>query len=207
MGHRTEIHDKVLNAKSLQDISEAYDVWSKTYDQDLLDNFGYQAPARSVELLSKYLPIDEALVLDAGCGTGLVGQLLVKVRKFQIDGVDYSQSMLAEAKAKGCYRALQQVDLNQPLQIVADTYDAVICIGTFTLGHVQPDALHEMLRITKSGGRICLTVRDEFWLKSNFGSLLNELEQASQAELSELQTIDYILSEGSKCKLVLLTVL
>ena len=207
MGHRTEIHDKVLNAKSLQDISEAYDVWSKTYDQDLLDNFGYQAPARSVELLSKYLPIDEALVLDAGCGTGLVGQLLVKVRKFQIDGVDYSQSMLAEAKAKGCYRALQQVDLNQPLQIAADTYDAVICIGTFTLGHVQPDALHEMLRITKSGGRICLTVRDEFWLKSNFGSLLNELEQASQAELSELQTIDYILSEGSKCKLVLLTVL
>ena len=207
MGHRTEIHDKVLNAKSLQDISEAYDVWSKTYDQDLLDNFGYQAPARSVELLSKYLPMDEALVLDAGCGTGLVGQLLVKVRKFQIDGVDYSQSMLAEAKAKGCYRALQQVDLNQPLQIAADTYDAVICIGTFTLGHVQPDALHEMLRITKSGGRICLTVRDEFWLKSNFGSLLNELEQASQAELSELQTIDYILSEGSKCKLVLLTVL
>ena len=207
MGHRTEIHDKVLNAKSLQDISEAYDVWSKTYDQDLLDNFGYQAPARSVELLSKYLPIDEALVLDAGCGTGLVGQLLVKVRKFQIDGVDYSQSMLAEAKAKGCYRALQQVDLNQPLQIAADTYDAVICIGTFTLGHVQPDALHEMLRITKSGGRICLTVRDEFWLKSNFGSLLNELEQASQAELTELQTIDYILSEGSKLKLVLLTFL
>ena len=136
MGHRTEIHDKVLNAKSLQDISEAYGFWATTYDQDLLDNFGYQAPARSVELLSKYLPMDEALVLDAGCGTGLVGQLLVKARKFQIDGVDYSQSMLAEAKAKGCYRALQQVDLNQPLRIAADIYDAVICIGTFTLRHV-----------------------------------------------------------------------
>ena len=99
------------------------------------------------------------------------------------------------------------LNLNQSLQIAADTYDAVICIGTFTLGHVRPEALHEMLRITKSGGQICFTVRDEFWLKSNFGSLLNELEQVSQAELTELQTIDYILSEGSKCKLVLLTVL
>ena len=155
----------------------------------------------------KYLSIEEAIVLDAGCGTGLVGQLLTKVRKFRIDGIDYSQSMLAEAQAKGGYRALHQVDLNHPLQIAVDTCDAVICIGTFTLGHVQPEALHEMLRITKSGGRICLTVRDEFWLKSNFGSLLNELEQASQAELTELQTIDYILSEGSKLKLVLLTFL
>ena len=68
MGHRTEIHDKVLNAKSLEDISEAYGSWAKTYDQDLLENFGYQAPARSVELLSKYLPMEEAIVLDAGCG-------------------------------------------------------------------------------------------------------------------------------------------
>ena len=198
MGHRTEIHDKVLNAKSLEDISEAYGSWAKTYDQDLLENFGYQAPERSVELLSKYLPMEEAVVLDAGCGTGLVGQLLAKVRKFQIDGADYSQSMLDEAQAKGCYRALQQVDLNQPLQIAANTYDAVVCIGTFTLGHVQPKALHEMLRITKPGGRICFTVRDAFWLKINFDSLLNVLEQASRVELTELRMIDYILSEGSK---------
>ena len=198
MGHRTEIHDKVLNAKSLEDISEAYGSWAKTYDQDLLENFGYQAPVRSVELLSKYLPMGEAVVLDAGCGTGLVGQLLAKVRKFQIDGADYSQSMLDEAQAKGCYRALQQVDLNQPLQIAANTYDAVVCIGTFTLGHVQPKALHEMLRITKPGGRICFTVRDAFWLKINFDSLLNVLEQASRVELTELRMIDYILSEGSK---------
>ena len=106
--------------------------------------------------------------------------------------------MLDEAQAKGCYRALQQVDLNQPLQIAADTYDAVICIGTFTLGHVQPEALHGMLRITKSGGRLCFTVRDEFWLKSNFGSLLNELEQAGQVELSELQTIGYVSYGASR---------
>ncbi len=158
-------------------------------------NYDCQAPAQNVELLLKYLPMEEAVVLDAGCGTGLVGQLLAKARKFQIDGADYSQSMLDEAQAKGCYRALQQVDLNQPLQIAADTYDAVICIGTFTLGHVQPEALHEMLRITKPGGRLCFTVRDEFWLKSNFGSLLNELEQAGQVELTKLQTIGYILSK------------
>ena len=55
MGNRTEIHDKVLNAKSLEDISEAYGIWAKSYDQDLLTELGYQAPARSVELLRKHL--------------------------------------------------------------------------------------------------------------------------------------------------------
>mgnify|MGYP002830347961 CR=1 FL=1 len=99
MGHRTEIHDKVLNAKSLRDITEAYGSWAKTYDQDLLENFGYQAPARSVELLSKYLLMEEAVVLDAGCGTGLVGQLLAKARKFQIDGADYSRTPLRQFEA------------------------------------------------------------------------------------------------------------
>ena len=205
MGNRTEIHDKVLNAKSLEDISEAYGVWAKSYDQDLLTELGYQAPARSVELLRKHLATGR--VLDAGCGTGLVGQLLSTTGDFQLDGVDYSESMLLEAQSKQCYQTLQQVDLNQPLTHETASYDAVICIGTFTLGHVQPESLREMVRITKQGGVICFTVRDEFWLKSNFGKLLNELEQAGLTDTTELQTIDYILTEGSKCKLVLLTVL
>ena len=205
MGNRTEIHDKVLNAKSLEDISEAYGIWAKSYDQDLLTELGYQAPARSVELLRKHLATGR--VLDAGCGTGLVGQLLSTGGAFQLDGLDYSESMLLEAQSKQCYQTLQQADLNQPLTNETASYDAVICIGTFTLGHVQPEALREMVRVTKQGGVICFTVRDEFWLKSNFGKLLNELEQAGLTDTTELQTIDYILTEGSKCKLVLLTVL
>ena len=40
MGNRTEIHDKVLNAKSLEDISEVYGIWAKSYDQDLLTELG-----------------------------------------------------------------------------------------------------------------------------------------------------------------------
>ncbi|MAA67915.1 MAG: hypothetical protein CL915_03930 [Deltaproteobacteria bacterium] len=205
MGNRTEIHDKVLNAKSLDDISEAYGIWAKSYDQDLLNELGYQAPVRSVDLLRKHLAT--GMVLDAGCGTGLVGQLLFTTGNFQLDGVDYSESMLAEAQSKQCYQDLQQLDLNQPLNHETASYDAVICIGTFTLGHVQPEALREMVRVTRSGGVICFTVRDEFWLKSNFGKLLNDLEQAGLTDTTELQTIDYILTEGSKCKLVLLTVL
>ena len=205
MGNRTEIHDKVLNAKSLEDISEAYGIWAKSYDQDLLTELGYQAPARSVELLRKHLATGR--VLDAGCGTGLVGQLLSTGGAFQLDGLDYSESMLLEAQSKQCYQTLQQADLNQPLTNETASYDAVICIGTFTLGHVQPEALREMVRVTKQGGVICFTVRDEFWLKSNFGKLLSELEQAGLTDTTELQTIDYILTEGSKCKLVLLTVL
>ena len=55
------------------------------------------------------------------------------------------------------------MDMNQPLAIAADVYDAVTCIGTFTSTHVAPEALSELIRVTRSGGTVVFTVRDDYW--------------------------------------------
>ena len=39
-------------------------------------------------------------------------------------------------------------------------FDAVMCVGTFTFGHVKPPALDEFIRITKNKGLICFTINE-----------------------------------------------
>ena len=39
-------------------------------------------------------------------------------------------------------------------------YEATMCVGTFTFGHVKPQALDEFVRITKRGGLICFTINE-----------------------------------------------
>ena len=55
--------------------------------------------------------------------------------------------MLERARATGAYRSLEPADLTRPLPTPADAYDAVVCVGTLTHGHVGPEALAEFVRI------------------------------------------------------------
>ena len=49
-------------------------------------------------------------VLDFGCGTGLFGQALRLNGFANIDGVDLSADMLAQAKGKNIYASLAQIE-------------------------------------------------------------------------------------------------
>jgi ubiquinone/menaquinone biosynthesis C-methylase UbiE len=81
----------------------------------------------------------------------LVGEILNKNSFQNLIGVDFSQEMLNIAKQKNVYQSLDLVDLTKKLDYEDNVFDAVICAGTFTCGHVGPEALREMIRITKQG--------------------------------------------------------
>jgi len=201
---RSEIHDRVLQASSLDDIEKAYREWARDYDRDLVGESGYVAPQRCADALYEQLGATDAPVLDAGCGTGLVGQYLSQRGLGTIDGLDYSPDMLKEAEAKGCYRNLLQADLNATLDIPEDTYAAVVCVGTFTSGHVGPDALLKLLRVSAPGAPVCFSVREEFWSASDFSDVVDRAVDRGLAKNVAVEEIPYILSEGSTCRRVLL---
>ncbi|MEE4276839.1 MAG: methyltransferase domain-containing protein, partial [Halieaceae bacterium] len=94
---RSDIHDRVLNADSLEEIEKAYREWAEDYESDLVDLAGYVAPAICADALLNCLPDNSATVLDAGCGTGLVGERLAEAGVARIDGLDYSTDMLKRA--------------------------------------------------------------------------------------------------------------
>ncbi|MEE4202621.1 MAG: class I SAM-dependent methyltransferase [Halieaceae bacterium] len=207
MSNRSEIHDRVLKARSLKDLEDGYRDWARDYDADLVENAGYVAPKQCADTLSDMMASRNERILDAGCGTGLVGQYLAESGFRAIDGLDYSPDMLEQAAAKGCYSDLMRADLNQALNIPDNQYSATACVGTFTSGHVAPQALHELVRVTSPEGAVCFTVRDSFWEESGFVSVIDDLTIQGAVELVSRVEVPYVLSEGSHCHQVVLQVL
>ena len=206
MGKQADVHVKILNAQSTDALMSVYDDWADRYETELLDDWGYTSPQMAVALLQRYSNVDGSSVLDAGCGTGLVGELLAGAGVKELSGVDYSQGMLDKANDKGVYQSLAKVDLNKEVPIASASYDAVTCIGTFTSTHVVPDALRELVRLTRSGGVVVFTVRDDYWEATKFVDLLIELHSERLASIEEIRVEPYIHSEGSECRFVVLRV-
>lgn len=198
---KQEILEKVYTADNHDDLMEAYKLWAKDYDGDTVDNFGYVAPTVSAKTLKKFLTDTDANILDAGCGTGLVGEILQTFDYKRMDALDYSKEMLDLAEEKGIYNACIHADLNAPLDIKDNTYDAIICVGTFTYGHVGPEAFTELIRVTKPGGVICFTIRDGAFQDYDFRETMIKLEQDGSWELLEMCDQPYLANEGVNCKL------
>jgi ubiquinone/menaquinone biosynthesis C-methylase UbiE len=104
---------------------------------------------------------------------------------------------------KNVYQSLELVDLTKKLDYEDNLFDAVICAGTFTCGHVGPEALREMIRITKRGGYICFTVRKQEWEASPYRQIINDLEESQAWQKLEHITNEYNVKEGVSCQLCL----
>ncbi len=206
MGKQADVHVKILNAQSTDALMSVYDDWADRYETELLDDWGYSSPQMAVTLLQRYIDLDGSSVLDAGCGTGLVGERLATLGVKHLSGIDYSQGMLDKARDKGIYQSLAKIDLNKEVPTASSSYDAVTCIGTFTATHVVPEALRELVRLTRSSGVIVFTVRDDYWEATKFVDLLISLHAEQLACIEEIRVEPYIHSEGSECRFVVLRV-
>ena len=192
-----------LHAADLDELEGIYKNWASDYESDVINLAGYVGHLITSELLLNYLRNTESTVLDAGCGTGLVGEILYKNNFRNIDGVDFSKEMLNIANQKNIYQSLKLVDLTKKLDYENNSFDAVICAGTFTCGHVGPEALREMVRITKQDGYICFTVRKQEWEASPYLQIMNDLEKNESWTKLELLTKKYNVKEGVSCQLCL----
>ena len=76
--------------------------------------------------------------------------------------------MLEQAKLKGCYSSLVVADVTKKIPLKSDSIGAVVSAGTFTHGHVGPDAFDELLRITKTGGLFVLSINSKVFIKNGF---------------------------------------
>ena len=199
MTNRKEIHDRVLNATDKDDLASAYGEWAADYDKDLVDEMGYVAPVLTCRLLQQYVQDPQAEILDAGCGTGLVGKALSEAGYRNLEGLDYSEDMLEQARRKNVYRALHQGDLTARLDLPDERFDAVVSVGTFTCGHVGPEGLGELIRVTRPGGFICFTVREQAWEGDAYRPVMDKLEQSGVWGRVVEKSIDYIPKEGAKC--------
>ncbi|MEF2229302.1 MAG: class I SAM-dependent methyltransferase [Pseudodesulfovibrio sp.] len=193
--------DKVYTASNHEELMDAYKDWAGEYEKDTVGEFGYVAPEITAKALRRVVPDTNARILDAGCGTGLVGQILREKDYTAIDALDYSREMLEQAERKGVYEQMMQADLSKPLDLPDDSYDAVTCCGTFTYGHVDADGFDELVRITRPGGHICFTVQDGAYRDCGYRTRMIALEKTGAWELVSMVDADYLKKEGIGCKL------
>lgn len=196
-----ETLDRVYTAKNHQELMGAYGKWAKQYENDTVGAFGYVAHIATAKALVDVVDDKNSLILDAGCGTGLVGEQLTRHGFKNLEALDYSAEMLGEAEGKNIYSRHMQADLSKPLDIRDNTYDAIVCTGTFTYGHVTPDGFDELVRITKPGGAICFTVREGAYEDHGYAERLQKLESDGLWKLLDKFDTDYLKEENISCKM------
>ena len=185
----------IYKLKTTDEVMKYYDEWGENnkYDKDMIE-WNYTGPKETVNIFKKYVKNKESLIFDAGCGTGLVGLELKKFEYKNFHGADLSQKLL-DIVPKNLYQRLVKVDLNQSIDIKDNFYDAVMCVGTFTFGHVKPSALEEFVRITKNNGYICFTINEGIYEDYGFDKKIKSLKRNNILKEIEFFKSDYIASK------------
>ena len=197
----------IYKLKKTDEVMKYYDEWGEgnKYDQDMVE-WNYTGPKETSEVFIKYQKNKDAKIYDAGCGTGLVGVELKKYGFSNFYGADLSQKLL-DLVPRGYYQNLSQVDLNKTIKIENNTYDAIMCVGTFTFGHVKPHALDEFIRISKNKGLICFTINEGIYEEYGFDKKINELKKNKSWNIKEFFKSDYIASKDVNAWLCLAEVI
>ena len=167
-----------------EDNLRLYADWAETYDKDFSEAHSYISPQVVAE---QYVSEGGGSnVLDVGAGTGLLGEELIRRGVTDVDATDISAEMLAVAKGKDVYRDLFVGDLTDRLAVADETYDGIVSSGTFTNGHVGPDAFDELLRITKAGGLFVLSINSQHFEAKGFATKFAALgEKITDLKLPE----------------------
>ncbi|XP_042209235.1 demethylmenaquinone methyltransferase-like isoform X4 [Homarus americanus] len=166
-------------------VTAMYDNWSKTYEENLGEG-KYRAHIIAVDEVVRLVPEEQrrqVRVLDVGAGTGWVGTELLKLGFKNLDALEPSEGMMNQLKSTGIYTLKYQEFLGLGQNTIpSDTYDVVVVSGAMCEGHVPVRGIDDMVRVTKPGGLVVISMRLEFLetveeYRNRLEPHMNQLEQ------------------------------
>jgi ubiquinone/menaquinone biosynthesis C-methylase UbiE len=184
-----------LDTDVSEQLKDVYSNWADSYDDDNDNKLKTVSQPNTVQLLMRHCTTKEIEILDVGCGTGIVGQHLKANDFTHFDGTDPSQEMMEHARSRGYTNLLKLVPGN-PLPVEDNAYDASLCVGVFTHGHLGPEGFDELIRVTKPDGLVCFTVNEGIWESGEFETAIDRHSKAGDWEVLEMTKQDYMVNEG-----------
>ena len=184
--------DEAYAVETPDDNRDLYGRWAATYESGFATRHAYVYHERVATTFTGAAGPDDAPVLDIGCGTGLVGEALRALGGWTIDGLDLSPEMLDEARGKAAedgspvYSDLHVADLTAPLGHYDDTWGSIVSAGTFTHGHVGPDAFDELYRIARPGALFVVGINPDHFEGQGFAARF-----AADADAGRITAPDY----------------
>ena len=158
----------LIALSSKKDIKESYDaLGGRIYDIRYLEE-----QVKKYDTIVNRIPSsDEDLVLDIGCGTGL---LLEKIAATSV-GVDLSINLLEKALERNKYGRVYLVQADaESLPFRDAVFDQVYSITVLQNLNNQPLGLIEVKRVSGSDPDIVVTGLKKAYSKESFSSLLSE---------------------------------
>ena len=152
----------ICDSQNTEELKNKYDSWANNYDADVGEDWSFM-PVAIAQTVSKLLSNKNVAILDAGAGTGLVGEALAKQGYTNLTAVDLSEEMLNIAKKKQVYKTLHQCDLaDDSMFSNSVNFDVVIAAGVFAYAHAGVEILHNLFSLLKEEGFFLLTIREDY---------------------------------------------
>lgn len=170
--------DDAYALKGREDARRLYAAWADSYDEGFARAHDYRTPDILAGVYAEECTDPDAPVLDVGAGTGLVAKGLAERGNFTVDALDICEKMLKVAGRKGLYRNLILGDLTATLPIADATYGGFTSTGTFTHGHVGPEALDELIRVGRPGALYVLGIKAAIYQSAGFAAKFGSLSGA-----------------------------
>ncbi|MDG2428578.1 MAG: class I SAM-dependent methyltransferase [Acidimicrobiales bacterium] len=158
------------------DNRDLYARWAKTYESGFITDNAYRYHIGVAGAFLAAATVDDGPVMDVGCGTGLVGEALRADTRCPelLSGLDLSPEMIEKARSKrtpggeAVYSDIYLADLTGLLPIADNVYGGITSCGTFTHGHVGPDALDELYRIARPGALFAVGINPDHFIAHGF---------------------------------------
>ncbi len=168
--------------ESPEDNKRLYAEWAGDYDEGFAALEDYQLHIHTARAFVG--AGGQGPVLDVGAGTGLCGAVLAGLGVGPIDATDISTEMLEQAMRKDIYRDAIESDLNKGIPVPRDSYSGIVSSGTFTHGHLGPEALTPLLRVARPGAQFAMSINAKHFEAKGFGDALRKLEQGQIENLT-----------------------
>ena len=166
----------VYSETSSSKLNKHYKNWANLYDTDM-SSWGYAYPLQLNKILTNKLRLKKTIkILDAGCGTGYVAEVLSKLNYKNITGIDFSEEMLTIARSKKIYKKLICQSLNEKIELRSKQFELIICTGVLTSGHVGPSAINELVRLLKPQGFFVCSIAESVYKKNGFEKEIKNLK-------------------------------
>jgi predicted TPR repeat methyltransferase len=137
-------------------VERLFDQYAPAFDAALVDRLHYRGPDLLMQGLIANGFSSADRVLDLGCGTGLMGEVL-RPHAAWLEGFDISARMLAEAEAKGVYDVLAKRDIAR-LELESERYDLIVAADVFAYVGALEGVIGWCRAALRTGGRLAFTV-------------------------------------------------